>query len=248
MNNILISLLIFFSCIHSLEAEKKIKIAVLTGSHKYDEIAFSKVFQSFNDVEFEILKDSMKNNKHVYDDISAWPYDVLVMYNFRNTLTDLQKKNFLKLMEKGVGVVNLHHALMCYPDWPEFDNVIGGRFYHKKHPRQGDTHSLSSAGWKDPHMKVHVEDPDHPITKGLSDFTVHDENYLNWGYFSGNHLLLSTDSKENTKEIAYTRKYKNSKICYIQLGHGSHKTGPGCYEDKNFLLLLNNAIRWAAAE
>ena len=237
-------LLLFYST-GSLEAKEKIKIAVLTGTHKYNKKKFSNIFKSFNNIEFEILKKSMKEGKHIYDDIKDWPYDVLVFYNYRNILTGKQKKNFLKLTDKGVGLVILHHALMCYPDWPEFDKVAGARFYHKKHPREGDTHSLSKAGWKDPYMKIHVEDPDHPITKGLSDFTVHDENYLNWGYFEGNHLLLSADSKENTKEIAYTRKYKNSKVCYIMLGHGPHKSGPGCYEDKNFLLLLSNAIRWA---
>jgi type 1 glutamine amidotransferase len=89
-------------------------------------------------------------------------------------------------------------------------------------------------------MNIKVEDKEHPITKGIEDFKVHDESYKGWVYHEGSKLLLSTNCKINNKQIAWTKKYGDAKVFYMMLGHG-----PGIFSDKNYREIIAQGIRWA---
>jgi formylglycine-generating enzyme required for sulfatase activity len=88
---------------------------------------------------------------------------------------------------------------------------------------------------------IKVEDAGHPITRGLSDFAVHDETYNKCVYETDNHLLLSTDHPTADKPLAWVRNYAKSNVCYIQMGHG-----PEIYADANYRRLVSQAIEWCA--
>ena len=40
------------------------------------------------------------------------------------------KTNFLNLLDAGKGMVFLHHAIAGWPLWPEYGEIIGGRFFY----------------------------------------------------------------------------------------------------------------------
>jgi hypothetical protein len=112
--------------------------------------------------------------------------------------------------------------------WPEFQKIVG-------------VTSWLSGAKDDVHFKIHVEDPNHPITKGLADFPIHDEVYLGHGLDPKMHVILSTDEPSNAKHIAWVHTYRNARVCYFQLGHDEK-----AYDNPNFRTVLGQAIRWAA--
>lgn len=215
-----------------------IRIAVVTGGHDFDEVPFLELFKSLDGVDFVHLP--QKDDSEFLENIENWPYDVIVLYNMSRNISETRRENLLKLLDKGVGLVVLHHAIANYPDWPEYKEIIGAAYFLEdseykgaKRPRSEYTH--------DAEMPIHVENTTHPVTQGVSDFTVTDETYRKWLYLPGSELLLSTTHLESNREIAWVRQARNARVCFIQLGHG-----PQAFGDENYRRLVRQAITWTA--
>lgn len=204
----------------------KLQVLVLSGGHGYPVEPFRKVFAGFADMQCTFLEE--KEGGEAFDDVSAWPYRAMVLYNFEKKPNDKRWNNFLTLLDRGVGVVILHHGIYAYRSRPEFQKMVGV------------TSWLSAAkhGMK---FTVHIEDPKHPITQGLKDFVIHDETYQGHGTILGVHVILTTDHPENSKAVAWVHKVRNSRVCYFQLGH-DHEA----YAAPEFGIILGRAIRWSA--
>lgn len=216
------------------EAKKKLRVLVVTGGHGYDKKRFPKTFDGHDDIEFKIQGGSP------FENISNWEYDVMVLYNFKQKISETQRANFLKLLKDGMGLVVMHHAIAAYPGWREFEKIIGATYVLEAVERDGVKYARPV--WKHGvDMKIHVEDASHPITKGLADFEVKDETYKKWVYHPGNHLLLSTENKLSNKQIAWARFYGKARVFFIQLGHGPH-----VFSDKSYRRVIAQAIRWSA--
>ena len=118
-------------------------------------------------------------------------YAVVVLYDMPKTITEDQKTRFRSLFDKGTGLVVLHHALVSYQDWPDYERVIGGKY-------SVEDEKAGIAGYRhDVEIPVHIVAPDHPITTGLKDFVIHDEIY--WGFHVQpgiTPLLTTTDPAE----------------------------------------------------
>lgn len=88
-------------------------------------------------------------------------------------------------------------------------------------------------------LSVHVLDPAHLVTLGMTDFEIHDEGYSNLELIPGITPLLSTLHPECNEIIAWTNQYSNSKIVYLIFGHDNK-----AYEDEDFGRLITNALVW----
>jgi type 1 glutamine amidotransferase len=146
------------------------------------------------------------------------------------------------LLNGGKGLVVLHHALANYQEWDEFEKIAGGRYHTQPYTRDGKQHPASTYR-HGVDISVHVADPDHPVTAGLEDFTIHDEVYGGFSVQPTVHALLTTDHPESSETLAWTNEYGKSRIVTIQLGHDAH-----AYENPNYRKLVQQAIRWVAAE
>jgi type 1 glutamine amidotransferase len=58
-------------------------------------------------------------------------YDVLVFYHMWQTITDEQARMLADCISQGKPLVALHHSICAYDDWPEYVNIIGGKYFHK---------------------------------------------------------------------------------------------------------------------
>jgi len=222
----------------SLGHREKIKVVVLTGGHGFKKEPFFTLFDGYDDIEY--AKALQKDHSEIFEDVSGWDYDVMVLYNMTLEISPKRRANFLKLLDQGVGVVALHHSIGAYQNWPEFRKIIGGRFYLKDTVENGVAHKKS--GYKhDVEFTVHVKDKGHPIMRGMTDFTIHDETYKNSEFELDNHVLLTTDEPSSDEPICWVRTYGKAKVCYIQLGHG-----PSAYGNKSYRRLVAQAIRWSA--
>jgi len=212
-----------------------IKVAVLTGGHGFERKPFLEMFDSFKGIKYTEVQ--LKDHSEIFEDISKWDYDVIVMYNMTQKISPQRQKNFIKLLKKrGVGVVALHHTMGAFQQWPEYRKIIGSKYYLK------ETQENRASTYKhDMDINVHIADTSHPITRGMSDFQIHDETYNYCGFEKDNHVLLTTDHPDNNKSIAWVRRYGNARVCGIQLGHDS-----AAYKNPNYRKLVASAIRWCA--
>ncbi|MGA2257899.1 MAG: ThuA domain-containing protein [Thermoguttaceae bacterium] len=205
---------------------RKMQVLVLVGGHGFPEKPFHEIFDSFSDMKCTFVEE--KVGGEAFDNIENWHYDAIVLYNHNKNPPEKQRENFLKLLDRGIGLVVLHHGLHAYRDWPEFQKMAG-------------ITSFVSEAKDDVHYTIHIEDPQHPIVKGLQDFAVNDETYHGHQIDPKVHVILTTNEPTNYRAIAWVHNYRKSPVCFLQLGHGT-----GVYGQKEFRLVLSNAIRWSA--
>ncbi len=221
-------------------ATKKLNVAVVTGGHPFNAPEFFKLFQGYDDIAYKHLP--QKTGGEIFDDIAGWPYDVIVLYNFNQQITPHQQKNFVKLLDKGVGLVVLHHANAAYNNWPLFWKIAGVEYHFK--PWQQDGVPMASSGFKGGvHFKVHVADPHHPITQGLEDYDLVDETYCRTSVDPGVHVLLTTDEPSSDRTLSWVKTFGKSRVFYLQSGHDQ-----SAYQNPNYRTLVVRAIRWTAGK
>ena len=221
------------------EPEKPIKAVVITGGHGFEHDPFFSLFKGNIDIEY--VEAEQKDHSEIFEDISGWDYDVIVLYNMTQNISPQRQENFINLLEKqDVGLVALHHTMGAFQAWPEYRKIIGGKYYLKPAEENG-VQQRGSTYKHDMDINVHIADTSHPITRGMSDFQIHDETYNYCGFEKNNHLLLTTDHPDNNKSIAWVRRYGKAKVCGIQLGHDS-----AAYQNPNYRQLVTQAIRWTA--
>ena len=221
--------------------EDLVKVAVVTGGHGFDEKAFFSMFDSFDGIEYTHLP--QKDHSEIFENASNLDsYDVIVLYNMSQKISEKRKKNFIDILSKGKGLVVLHHAVGAFDDWREYEKIIGGRYFHKESARAGKTYKKSTYK-HDVDMKVNIAQKQHPVTHRIDDFKIHDETYKGCYFKDDNNVLLTTDEPTSDKTIGWTRQYGRSKVCYIQLGHGLE-----AYNNENYRALVANAIKWTAGK
>jgi type 1 glutamine amidotransferase len=214
----------------------KVNGAVVVGGHGFDEAVFPQVFDAHKGATYTILE--QKDDSEIFDNVADFPYNVVVLYNMSQKITEARQANFLKLLEDGVGFVVLHHAVAAFSGWPEYADIIGAKYYLE------DTPEHSKSVYKhDLDFTVQVADGNHPVTRGIQDFTVYDETYNNYDIYDDNRILLSTDDPTSAPGICWVRRYNNANVCFIQLGHG-----PEAFTNPNYQRLVAQAATWAAKQ
>jgi uncharacterized protein len=178
------------------------------------------------------------------------------------------KQGLLDLLDAGKGVVALHHAIAGWPAWPDYAELLGGRFLYRKGVLRGV--ERADSGYRhDVDHKFTVLDPAHPVTAGLpADFRLTDELYLSEVFEDSVHPLLASDAaftRDNfysatlaisgqlyanegwshpdaSNLVGWVKKARRSPLVYLQPGDG-----PPTYENPHYRRLIENAIRWVAS-
>jgi type 1 glutamine amidotransferase len=178
------------------------------------------------------------------------------------------KSGLLALLDQGKGVVALHHAIAGWPAWPEYAELLGGRFLYRPGPLRGA--DRPDSGYRhDVDHEAAVLDMDHPVTAGVpARFRLIDELYLSEVFEDLVHPLLASDARFNrdgfysaaqavngrmfsnagwahadgSNLIGWVKRARKSPLVYLQPGDG-----PPTYENPAYRRLLENAIRWVAS-
>ena len=176
-------------------------------------------------------------------------------------------RRFLELLEHGHGFVFLHHAIAGWPAWPEYADIIGGRFLYLPDILHGRPRQDSGYRHEVTH-DVRVLKP-HPVTAGVPEqFSLTDELYLYEVFEADVEPLLASTHEFVAKNfysaarvvqerrmfsnegwhhdpgsnlIGWVRHHANSRIVYLQCGDS-----PQAYASPEFRRLLGNAIAWVS--
>jgi hypothetical protein len=220
------------------DASGKVRVLVITGGHDFEKEPFFQVFKDNPDVTFKAVEHP--NAHALLKADAATQYDVLVCYDMHQEITDEAKADFVARLKEGKGLVVLHHAIASYQQWPEYWKIIGARYYLQKTMVDG-VEKARSAYKHGMHFQVHVTDPDHPVTRGVKDFELHDETYRLFDVAPDCHTLVTTEEPESNKVIGWAKTYDNARVVYLQSGHDHF-----AYENPSFQQILRQAIRWTA--
>ncbi|MCP4312091.1 MAG: hypothetical protein GY790_12570 [Bacteroidetes bacterium] len=213
------------------------KVLVVTGTHEYNRVAFNTMMEGFHGMDCTI-KEMEETPGSLFAQVEGFPYDAIVLYNFRQELNIEHQENFKELLRRGVGLTVIHHALAGFPGWVEYEDIIGATYVLQEQSR-GEKHYPRPTWKHGVEMDIKVEDAEHPVCRGITDFRILDETYKSWVYHDGNHLLLSTDNELSNFQIAWTRSWSGARVFCIQLGHDEYT-----FEDKNYTELLRQGIQW----
>jgi type 1 glutamine amidotransferase len=221
-------------------AGQKTRVLLITGGHDFEKEDFFKLFKEDPQITFKAVEHP--DVYAAFKPAAAAAYDVIVMYDFNQKIPDEAKADFTARLKEGKGLVVLHHAIATYPDWPEYWKIIGARYYLQKTNVDG-VEKARSAFKHGMHFKIHVADPEHPVTRGVKDYDIHDETYKWFDVASECHPLLTTEEPESNPVIAWAKTYDKARVVYMQSGHDHF-----AYENPAFQRVLRQAIRWTAGK
>ena len=172
-------------------------------------------------------------------------FDAIFFFGVREIdLTPDQRADLLKFVrDDGKGFVATHAGATGFFSWPEFGEMLGGRF--DEHP------------WEVTSATVIVEDTASPITRHLPQaFEVTDEHYqLKEFSRSRLHALARLDaSKLDLKAplvhrtdgdfpVAWTKTYGKGRVFYSTLGHPRE-----LWDTKWMQTMYFEALKWAMAK
>lgn len=232
---------ISLSVMSSDPSVKKIRILVITGGHSYNAEQFNQMLASLGDnISFKIAELPGAYDMFLPENRSG--YDVLVFYHMWQKINDEQAKVFAQCIREGKPVVALHHSICAYDDWPEYFNIIGGKYFHKPATVNGIEYSACSY-IHDVRYLVKVTGKNDPVTKGINNFEIFDETYKGYYIEPGVKPLLVTDEPTSNPVIGWSKVYGKAKIVTLQIGHDTPT-----YENLNFRRLLRQSIEWVNKE
>lgn len=235
---LLITALLFIT--YSSEGKTQIRILVVTGGHGYDKPSFNEMLGSLGkDITSEIAEFPAAYDQFLPE--NRGKYDVLVFYHMWQKSTPEQEKIVADCIREGKPLVVLHHSICAFDEWPEYRNIIGGKYFHKPTVVDGKAYDKCSY-IHDLHYTVQVADKKHPVTKGVKDFEIFDETYKGYYVAPGTEPLLTTTEKSSNSVIGWTWKYGKARVVTLQSGHATPT-----FQNENFRKLLRQSVEWSYA-
>ena len=254
------------------------EILLITKGHPFKRDAFFKVFDELPGVRYTHVEQPAA--QVFFAPELAKPYDAFVLYDmpgirfasgappdFSQPPEELER-HIEELLERGIGLVFLHHAIAGWPAWPQYAEIVGGRFLYLPGELRGARRQDSGYRHGVTH-EVRVV-ADHPVTHGLpKTFSITDELYLyevfedsvvpllrsghafvRDNFYSAAKVvregkMFSNEGWQHERGsdlIGWVKHYRNSPIVYLQCGDD-----PQAYDNPHFRTLLGNAIAWVSS-
>jgi len=202
-----------------------IKTLFLTGGEIHDWQGVGEVVEPVlrQAGDFEVTR--VMNDLTVLEGDGLAPYDLLVFYYTVGSISDAQKNGLLGWLATGKGFAGFHSAADSFRDCPEYRAMVGGWFI--THPRYRQ-------------YQVSVVDAEDPITRGMDEFLVTDEQYIT-DYDPRNRVLASALWKGQAMPVVWTKEWGKGRVFYLALGHDAN----AC-RNEHFQTLLVRGAKWAA--
>ena len=242
------SLLVIAPALRAQETVKPLKALLITGGccHDYEhqKTVLSDGISKLANVKWTIVEEGDNTTDHevsIYTNADwAKGYDVIVHDEcFANVKDEAFVEGILKAHRAGVPAVNLHCTMHCYrvgfdtfKDWFAFTGL--------------DTRAHG------PQLPIEITyvKTDHPITKGLENWTtIKEELYNNiqiWDTVTplarGKQMVKQSDGsmKEVDSMITWVNKYHGTRVFSTTLGHNTETCN-----DPRYLKLVTRGLLWA---
>jgi len=235
----IIILISFLGCQSYEKHPESIHLLILSGSnnHEWGKTTpfLEKIFENAGIFQMDVTNkpdtlsyETFKKYDAVVSNWNSWPENDL-------RWTAKAEKGLLKFVEEGGGLVFFHASTSALYNWAEFKKISTGAWVD------------STWHGKICSVKVEIENREHPITKGLSDFYIFDELWINAGK-NDNFQDLGSAIDDNALEKGYKNqaaifvlKYGKGRVFHTILGHDVR-----AMRNTGFQTLILRGTEWAA--
>jgi uncharacterized protein len=255
--------------------DRPTRLTIVVGGHPFDVAAFDDMVAALDGVSATTV--AWPDAETLFEPGGLDDTDVLALYDMPGVglrrgaapepvpPSPVVIEGWKRLTERGLGVLALHHALAGWPAWPDFADIVGGRFHYA--PAR-----LWGVDWPDSGYRHNVAqrlarvDADHPLLSGIPDtFELVDETYLCPIDERDSMVLLRSDAprtadahyssaaavtgRRDTNDgwhhpngstaAMWTRSVGRSNVVYLQPGDG-----PSAFTNPHYRTLITNAVHW----
>jgi type 1 glutamine amidotransferase len=212
-------------------ARKPVRALIVTGGQKIDP-SFFLAFDSSADVAY----DYAPSNREAFNEDIRPNYDVLVLADSSQEISEAARGHLRDFAEAGKGVVVLHQAIASYAGWPWYRELVGGRYV-----AQAENGAPASTSRQGEDLMIVAGPQRSPIVSGVVPMHLKDETFKGMQVAGDVKVLLTTDNPSSDQPIAWISPYAKSRVVYVQLGQGRTVfTYPG------YQRLVKNAVLWTA--
>lgn len=205
--------------------EGRIPTLLLTGGGVHDGKSIGDIMQAAMEKtgRFEVTR--------AHDDLDALlpdriaPFKLVVFYWTLGEITDAQKRGLLNHIAAGNGFVTCHSGADSFRGDPDYRALVGGYFI--THP-QYRTYQVS------------VTKTDSPITRGIDEFMISDEEYI-VDYDPRVNILANGLYQGRAVPVVWTKDWGKGRVFYNALGHD-----PKACQQEMFQVLFVRGALWAA--
>lgn len=162
------------------------RLLVISGGHPYEAEPFDQLIHSLGDWDVSHLVHP--EAERAVAEGAADAADALLFYDMGGyefaggTVTSRPpsadfRQAIMRRFAAGKGAVAMHHALAGWSDWPEWAEMLGGRFFYQ--PGEWRGRQVPDSGYRHDVAYEAELAAEHPVTAGLpTTFKVVDELYL----------------------------------------------------------------------
>ncbi|GAA0607340.1 hypothetical protein GCM10009547_06590 [Sporichthya brevicatena] len=151
------------------------------------------------------------------------------------TVSPAAREALARHLAAGGGLLGMHTAAICFDDWPEWGDILGGAWVWGTswHPQIGPEISVRPV--------EHAAD-EHALTADIDPFDLVDEVYSELDLrpdVEGLLTAVAPGTEGPARPLLWSREYGGGRVVYDALGHH-----PPSYEVPAHREIVRRAIRW----
>lgn len=267
----LVPIILILGLFSSCAREKTWPVLIITGQNNHNWQASSPILKQILDntgmFSCEIMTTPAKGGDMNTFKPDFSKYRLVVVDYAGDPWSETVKKNFTEYVNNGGGVVIYHFSCAAFPEWKEYNEMIGlggwgGRnekdgpyMYYNRNNLVIDTVSgPAGSHGQAREFVVRTRKPDHPIMKGLPTRWLHgkDELYSQLRGPAKNMEILATAFADTIpgggtlrdEPMLMTVTYGKGRIFSTVMGHADEGGGPAI-ECAGFIVTLQRGAEWA---
>ena len=234
----IIFLISFLGCQSHEKQADSVKVLILSGSnnHEWKKTTpfLEKIFDNSGYFQADVTNqpdtlsyEIFKKYDAVVSNWNSWPEN-------DSRWTSKAENGLLQFVEEGGGLVFFHASTSALYNWPDFKKISTGAW--------GDS---TWHGKRSP-VQVTIENQEHPITKGIADFYIFDELWINAeqnDIFQVLGSAINDDAFEkgyNKQAAIFVSEYGEGRIFHTILGHDVR-----AMRNTGFQSLILRGTEWA---
>jgi type 1 glutamine amidotransferase len=263
-----------FTFCNACKKQQAYHALIVTGQNNHNWQASSEILKQILDETGMFTTDIARSPAQGKDMGSFSPdfqkYDVVIMDYTGDSWSEQTKTAFVDYVKNGGGVVIYHAADNAFPEWKEYNEMIGLGGWGDRNEKNGpyiyfkndslitDTTPGNAGSHGERHeFLVRTRNNEHPIMRGLPDSWMHaeDELYSQLRGSAKNMDILATAYADTSKHgtgrdeiVLLTVNFEKGRIFHTALGHsGSDTTYFPALECAGFITTLQRGAEWAAS-